>query len=68
MVDKELRTRALERALEQFGPRAVSERLNAPPELIRTWLNGHATMPHRKFLLLVDLLDEIGDASAPKVS
>ena len=41
---------------------SLSERLNAPPELIRIWIDGHATMPHRKFLLLVDLLDELGDS------
>src|SRR5437016_313715 len=36
-------------------------RLQVPPELIQTWINGHATMPERKFLRLVDVLDEIGD-------
>jgi hypothetical protein len=61
MVDKELKARALDRALKQLGPDALCARLNAPPELIQTWINGHATMPHRKFLLLVDILDEIGD-------
>ena len=66
MADNGLKAKALERALSQLGPDVLSARLNAPPELIQTWINGHATMPHRKFLLLVDVLDELGDASAPK--
>ncbi len=59
MPDREVLTRALERALKSLGPDALSARLRVPPELIQTWINGHATMPQRKFLLLVDLLDEI---------
>lgn len=51
--------KALERALKSLGPDELSARLKSPPELIQTWINGHATMPQRKFLLLVDLLDEI---------
>jgi len=51
--------RALERALKAIGPDLLSSRLQAPPELIQTWINGHATMPERKFLRLIDVLDEI---------
>ncbi|HZE59331.1 MAG TPA: hypothetical protein VE085_02125 [Burkholderiales bacterium] len=51
--------RALERALKALGPDGLSSRLQVPPELIQTWINGHATMPERKFLRLVDVLDEI---------
>ena len=59
MADKDVTTKALERALKSFGPDELSARLKSPPELIQTWINGHATMPQRKFLVLVDLLDEI---------
>ena len=59
MPDREVMARALERALKAIGPDELSTRLKAPPELIQTWINGHATMPERKFLALVDLLDEI---------
>ena len=51
--------RALERALNALGPDDLSARLQVPAELIQTWINGHATMPERKFLRLIDLLDEI---------
>jgi len=51
--------RALERALKAIGPDLLSARLQVPPELIQTWINGHATMPERKFLRLIDVLDEI---------
>jgi hypothetical protein len=59
MPDTEDMARALERALKALGPDGLSARLQVPPELIQTWINGHATMPQRKFLRLIDLLDEI---------
>ncbi len=59
MLDREGMAKALERALKALGPDVLSARLQAPPELIQTWINGHATMPERKFLRLIDLLDEI---------
>ena len=59
MPGREVMAQALERALKSLGPDELSTRLKVPPELIQTWINGHATMPERKFLTLVDLLDEI---------
>ena len=59
MPDQAFKAQALERALKALGPDELSSRLNAPPELIQTWINGHATMPDRKFLRLVDLLGEL---------
>ncbi len=59
MPDREIMAKALERALKALGPDELSSRLKVPPELIQTWINGHATMPERKFLRLVDVLDEI---------
>ncbi len=59
MPAREVMAQALERALKALGPDELSSRLKAPPELIQTWINGHATMPERKFLQLVDVLDEI---------
>jgi hypothetical protein len=61
MPDTKFTARALERALRALGPEALATRLQSPPELIQTWINGHATMPERKFLRLVDVLDEIGE-------
>jgi hypothetical protein len=65
MPDTQFTARALERALRALGPDELSTRLQSPPELIQTWINGHATMPERKFLRLVDVLDEIGEQPAP---
>jgi hypothetical protein len=59
MPDREVMSQALERALKAIGPDELSSRLKAPPELIQTWINGHATMPERQFLRLVDVLDDI---------
>jgi hypothetical protein len=58
---KPLEIAALERALKAMGPDGLAARLNAPPELIQAWINGHATMPGRKFYALVDIIDEIGE-------
>lgn len=65
MLGRMFTTQALERALKVLGPKELSARLQAPAELIQTWLNGHATMPESKFLRLVDVLDEIDDQQAP---
>ena len=59
MPDTQVMARALERALRALGPDELSSRLKAPPELIQTWINGHATMPERKFHRLLDLLGEV---------
>jgi len=34
-------------------------RLGSPAESIKAWSLGHATMPERKFLALVDILTEL---------
>jgi hypothetical protein len=59
MPDREFVVEALERALKALGPDGLSARLQVPPELIQTWINGHATMSERKFLRLIDVLGEI---------
>ena len=59
MPDSEFVAKALERALKELGPDDLSVRLQVPPELIQTWINGHATMPERKFHRLLDLLGEV---------
>ena len=65
MPDREFVVRALEQALKALGPDALSARLTVPPELIQTWINGHATMPERKFMRLVDVLQEISHPPEP---
>ena len=64
MPDREFMAKALERALKALGPQELGTRLKAPPELIQTWINGHATMPERVFLRLVDVLDEVSNPPA----
>jgi hypothetical protein len=49
----------LKRAVERAGMDAVSKRLGAPASLIDDWIKGMATMPDRKFLALVDIIDEL---------
>jgi hypothetical protein len=52
-------TRALTLAEERLGIDVLAEKLGANPDMIRTWRHGHATMPDRKFLRLVDILTEL---------
>jgi hypothetical protein len=52
----------LAEAARRLGREELARRLKVPEALLDTWMNGHATMPERKFILLVDLLDHL---SAP---
>jgi hypothetical protein len=52
----------LDRALGQLGAGELARRLGVTEETLHTWIAGHATMPERKAMLLVDVIDEI---SAP---
>jgi hypothetical protein len=61
------KSRALQKAVRLAGLEEVARRLKATEETVTHWLHGHAAMPDRKFLLLVDLLDELGD-SEPSAS
>ncbi|MGQ0651913.1 MAG: hypothetical protein ACT4P4_06540 [Betaproteobacteria bacterium] len=49
-------------AAKRLGRDELARRLNVPEALLETWMNGHATMPERKFIALVDLLDHISGA------
>jgi hypothetical protein len=61
-----VQSQALRKAVRLVGLEGVASRLKATEETVTHWLNGHAAMPERKFLVLVDLLDELGDPNAPK--
>jgi len=52
----------LAEAARRLGREELARRLKVPEALLDTWMNGHATMPERKFIALVDLLDHL---SAP---
>jgi hypothetical protein len=49
----------LRRAVELMGRDALASRLNVPNHLLDTWLNGHASIPDRKLLALIDILDKV---------
>lgn len=49
----------LAEAARRLGRDELAKRLNVPEPLLETWLNGHAHMPERKFLALLDLMDRI---------
>jgi hypothetical protein len=35
--------------------------LKAPRHLVEAWMSGHASMPDRKLMLLIDALDKLAD-------
>ena len=51
--------RAIEVAEQRLGMEELARRLKTPDTTVRAWRDRHATMPERKFLLLVDVLAEL---------
>lgn len=51
--------RGLELAEKRLGILELSVRLGSPAESIKAWRLGHATMPERKFMVLVEMLTEL---------
>lgn len=52
-------SRAIEVAQQRLGIEELCRRLGAAETTIRAWQFGHATMPERKFLRLVDIVTEL---------
>jgi len=55
--------RMLEQAAKHLGRERLAARMNVPESLLQAWIDGHATMPERKFLALADILEELSDPS-----
>ncbi len=53
--------RLLHEAMKELGGlEELAIALKAPPHLVQAWMSGHATMPDRKLLLLIDALAKKG--------
>lgn len=52
-------SRAIDVAEKHLGMDELAQKLVAPPSAIEAWRAGLATMPDRKFLKLVDILNEL---------
>jgi hypothetical protein len=50
----------LRRAVETVGVEDVAAALKAPPALVEAWMQGVASMPDPKLLMLADFLDRLG--------
>jgi hypothetical protein len=50
----------LRRAVALAGMEDVASALKVAPNLVDAWMNGHASMPDRKLLVLADFLDKLG--------
>ncbi len=53
-------SRLLQVGVKHLGKVVLAPKLNATPDLIDLWIARQATMPDRKVLVLIDLLDELG--------
>jgi hypothetical protein len=56
MVDT-AKQQLVRRAAKLVGAQELAIELRVPLALLEAWINGHASMPERKFLALADLLD-----------
>ena len=54
------RQRLLRIGIKHFGEERLGAKLKATPAQIEAWMNNPSRLPDRVFLVLVDLLDEIG--------
>lgn len=52
--------RLLRKAADLLGEQELAIVLKVPPHLLQAWMSGHATMPDRKLMLLIDALDKFG--------
>ena len=50
----------LKRAVAVAGVEELAVALKSPTHLVEAWILGHASMPERKLLLLVDFLERFG--------
>ena len=60
-VEQSKKQALLKQAAAKLGTQTLAEGLRVPVPLLEAWINGHASMPDRKFLALADLLDGLSD-------
>lgn len=51
----------LRRAANLIGEAELAIALKIPLSLLAAWMNGHASIPDRKLIALIDILDEVAD-------
>ena len=54
------RLRLLRIGVKHLGEEQLATKLKAKPAQIEAWMNDPSRMPDKVFLVLVDLIDEIG--------
>lgn len=58
MLQEPLRVELLKRAVKTIGAAQLAARLRVTEDVMRGWVDGYLDIPDRKFLLLIDLLDD----------
>jgi hypothetical protein len=56
-LSQETKQQLLRNAVKLAGMEDVAIALKVPASLVDAWMNGQATMPDRKLLLLADFLE-----------
>ena len=60
-MSEETKQNLLKSVALRVGTADLAKRLNVPESLLQAWMSGHASMPDRKFLLLAEVLEQLGD-------
>lgn len=48
----------LRKAADLMGEEELAVALKVPRHLLQAWMSGHASMPDRKLMVLIDALDK----------
>jgi hypothetical protein len=62
-VSEETKRALLSKAAGHFGVTPLAMYLKVPDGQLAAWIAGHASMPDRKLLALIDLLDKVAEKS-----
>ena len=60
-MTEEMKRALLSKAAARFGVMPLAKQLNVPDGQLAAWISGHASMPDRKLLPLIDLLDKVDE-------
>lgn len=58
-MSEETKRALLSSAAARFGLMPLARRLKVPDGQLAAWISGHASMPDRKLVALIDLLEKL---------
>ena len=60
MLEPDVARALLAKAVAELGAEKVALHMRTSPDALRMWIDGHASMPERKYSDLLDLMDQLG--------